>query len=123
LRNARYDYMTQSDLAFLYRSYIGQGDLANPESRLLDADLSTLPRPYVQYGEAEIFHDQVETFCKRALDDRMDISAEKFLEQPHVFHLLSPLTSASRQAMHNIIAFIEGAGAHAAHVLSFSSLV
>jgi len=107
VNNAPYDYMTQADLAFMYRKYIGQADPANPESRLVDADLSALPRTCVQYGEAEIFHDQIEAFCNKALNSGVNISAEKFLGQPHVFQMLSPLTSASRRAMHKIADFID----------------
>jgi len=113
LSNAPYDYLTQSDLAFCYHNYIGFADPANSKTRLVDVDLTKLPRTYVQYGDAEIFHDQIKTFCDSALKQGVEIAVETFSGQPHVFQLLSPLTSTSRLAMHKIATFI-GQGKRAA---------
>jgi len=106
LSNAPYDYLTQSDLAFCYRNYIGDADPANPATRLVSVGLTKLPRTYMQYGDAEIFHDQVKAFCDRALEYDVEIVAERFSGQAHVFQLLSPLTSTSRLAMRKIATFI-----------------
>lgn len=98
--------------AFLHKSYsdhMGQADLFDPRVNFINADLSPLPKTYIQSGGGEQFIDQIRAFESRAQSMGVDIELDVYDTQFHDFQTLWPVLKEAKLATIKLAKFIQSA--------------
>lgn len=106
ISNAPYDMFTKPFLDKSFAQHIGQASPHDPRIYFSDADLSELPRTYVQLAGGEVFYDQVSQFCDRATEQGVDLKLDVFPTQFHDFQTLSPILKDAKVAVQRLAAFV-----------------
>ncbi len=69
--------------------------------------LSKLPQSYVQYAGGELLRDQIIVFLNRATEQGSTIKVNEYPTQFHIFQILGPILSDSKDAILKIAEFIK----------------
>jgi len=106
--NQKYDYLPR-DIAHQFAlSYAGNRTLA--EVSPCNVDLSDFPPLFIEYGDSECLHDQIETFIVRAKQESLDVTAYSEPGMVHVFPLFVTVSdegSAPHLAFSHMEAFMD----------------
>lgn len=89
-RNLKRDYLPP-DLAEIFAEfYRGDSDWMdiNP-SCFPSEELACLPKMLVEFGEAEVLHDQIEEFCQKCKAAGVDITWKAYPSMVHVFQMFA----------------------------------
>lgn len=101
------DFLVAPFLGMSYAALMQDEDYSNPRTNFLDVDLSPMPKTLVQCGGGELFFDQIQTFCERAIQADVDLTQQNYDAQFHVFQMLSGVLGDAKHAMAEIADFIK----------------
>lgn len=103
------DVFDESFLKAAYKLHLQGANPMNDQTNFKNVDLSGLPETYIQAGSGEVFIDQIKDFQRRASQQAKAVSLDIFPAMPHVFQILVPSDSQSRDALKKIAKFITSA--------------
>jgi len=106
LSNEVNDIFTLEFLSRSYASHIQKSNLLDARVNFLNADLSKLPRCYIQYAGGELLHDQIVGFIDRATKQGVAIKVDVYEKQFHVFQALAPILSDTKDAINKLVGFV-----------------
>lgn len=87
------------------RYYAGETDSANPLMSPVFANLQGLPPILIQVGTNEILLDQVEEFCEKARQAKVEIEMDRWQGMFHVFQMI-PILPETKHSLKKIANFI-----------------
>lgn len=105
LSNDANDIFSKPFLDQCYAAHMQGADLHDSRVNFSNADVAGLPPCYVQWGDGELFHDQINSFVQRALAQGVQIEKDVFVAQFHVFQAMVPLLEESAPAIGKIADF------------------
>ena len=106
--NEPYDIFSKPFLDRSYGAHIGEGDPQNTRTNFKNADLTGLPKTYIQVAGGELLLDQINDFAERAKAQGVDIINEVYPTQFHVFQVVSPILADAREAVQKMADFVLG---------------
>lgn len=109
ISNAQHDFLVSEFLDKSVDALMQGQDVNDPRVNFSNVDLSNLPRTLVQYGSAELFHDQIRRVCQQALDQGVDLVEQCYSDQCHDFQLFASVSATARLAVARIGEFIQAA--------------
>lgn len=98
--------VTQADLEFCAKLYLGEEDNRNPLASPLYADLKKLPPLYIQVGTAEILLDDSIRFADLARAAGVDVSLDIWDDMIHMFQMFAAMAPEGQDAIDKIGEFI-----------------
>lgn len=98
--------VTQADLEFCAKLYLGEEDRRNPLASPLYADLKKLPPLYIQVGTAEILLDDSIRFADLARAAGVDVSLDIWDDMIHMFQMFAAMAPEGQDAIDKIGEFI-----------------
>jgi len=87
-------------------AYLQGNDSGLSELNLLQARLDGLPPMLIQFGEGEIFYDQIQAFSTRLKAAKVDVSLAGYAGHFHTFQTFAALLPRGRDALHEAGVFI-----------------
>jgi monoterpene epsilon-lactone hydrolase len=107
ISNERNDIFIHEFLETSFKSHIQSGDRFDQRVNFKNAELSRLPKTYIQVAGGELFHDQVVEFSERAKQQKVALTLDVYATQFHVFQVLGPHLKDSKHATSKIAAFLQ----------------
>jgi acetyl esterase/lipase len=98
LENEPYDWGNQAMLREWARLFLGGHDPADPLASPVKADLTGLPRLYIQLGKAELVRDDVSGFVDKARASGVTAELELWDDMVHLFQSYGSLFPLSLKA-------------------------
>ena len=106
ITNEKNDFLIPEFLKPSFEHLMQGQDHDNPQVNFLKTPLAGLPKTLVQCGKGEIFYDQIEEFCQRAKEQKVDLELQSYRSQFHVFQLFSVVLKDAEDALAEISKFI-----------------
>ncbi len=105
--NEAYDFLLKPFLDVGFQGLMKGQSAEGSKACFKEANLSGLPKTFVQYGTAELFKDQIESFVERAKQQGVDIDSCTYADQCHDFQFFTAVSKTARQAVLDLGAFIK----------------
>lgn len=100
------DILSQEVLDSWKDTYLQGADPGLPGINLLQATLTGLPPMLVQFGEAEMFRDQIQVLVSRLQAGGVEVSLAGYAGQFHVFQSFAGLLRQGREALQEAGGFL-----------------
>jgi len=110
IRNANTDFLCKAFLDYGFEAYLGDSgaDKNDPRVDFSNADCAALPACYIQFGDAELFCDQIQSFCDHAARQSPNaVHYDRYEGQPHDFQIVLTGTPKAKSAIEKMALFIK----------------
>jgi acetyl esterase/lipase len=103
--NNKDPFLNPALLSLYARYYVGAGDATNPLVSPSFADIRGLPPLLIQVGTNEILLEEIQQFCEKARQAKVEVSLDCWQGMFHVFQII-PILPETKRSLEKIATFI-----------------